>query len=131
MPGELQVLIGTAFLYWALRQAAAFGQISRAGVAWGLGNRDTPPPPAAAWVGRAERAARNLMESWPLYAALVLSAALTGKLNAVTNVGAWLFGGFRLAHAALFIAGVTHWRTLAYYGACIGMILIALQLVAN
>jgi len=51
------------------------------------GNRETPVE-CLGWVGRAQRAHRNTLESVALFGILVLVAHVTGKANEMTALGA-------------------------------------------
>lgn len=121
---ELNAMLAVGFLYWALAQVAAGGKIAVAGLAWGIGNRETEPQ-FPGWVQRCERAHRNLGESLPLFFALVVATLATRHSCGWTQLGALLFVIGRLGHAATFLVGVTGWRTLAYQLSLIGMGLMA------
>lgn len=92
------------------------GKMRAAGVGWGFGNRDTDPAPPA-WVGRAERAARNHFENLPLFAIVVLVLHVTGKHDDVSGWVAVVYCAARVAHAVLYWTGVTTLglRTIAHY----------------
>ncbi len=101
-------------------------------VEWGLplaaGNRaETPPLPE--WAERAIRAHRNMLENFPHFAALVLVAAVSGAANEATALGATLFFCARLAHAALYIAGVPWLRTAAFFTGLVGEGIILVQIL--
>jgi uncharacterized MAPEG superfamily protein len=92
------------------------------------GNRESLPPPTG-WAGRAQRAHRNMLENLLLFAALVLIAAVAGKANAMTLLGAQLFFWARLAYAVIYVAGIPWLRTGAWFVSVIGLALIFFQLV--
>jgi uncharacterized MAPEG superfamily protein len=79
--------------------------------------------------GRAQRAHRNMLESLPLFIALVLLAQVAGKTNALTLLGAQLFFWGRLAHWLIYVAGIPWLRTLAWAVSVVGLILIFAVLV--
>ena len=60
-----------------------------------------------------------------LFAALVLIAAVAGKANATTAIGATLFFWARLAYAVIYLIGIPWLRTLAWFVGVIGMAMIA------
>lgn len=128
LPLELQVLIACGFLHFGLAQLGGLAKTSSAGLAWGVGNRDTQPE-FPGWIKRTEMAQRNLGESLPLFTILVLAVLLTNQSDRWSQLGAWLFLGCRLAHAGLFIAGITGLRTLAFQLSAVGMLLVAAALV--
>lgn len=127
MPAEWTVLVAVSALYWAFGQITGVAKTRVAGTAWNRGNRETEPE-VPAWVGRTERAQRNLLESYPLFLSLVVVLSLSGKLNHLSALGASLWFACRLAHAGLFMAGITGWRTVAYLASLVGlgMMLVAL-----
>lgn len=127
MTFEFKVMLATGFLYWFLGHVGIPTKTRIAGMAWNMGNRETSPefPP---WVDRADRAQRNLLESLPLYFALAICLKSCGISNTYTQLGAWLFLGGRLAHAAIFIAGIPIIRTVAYAVAMAGLMLMAIPL---
>ncbi len=129
MTFEIKVMIGIGFLYWFLGHLAVPTKTRIAGLAWNLGNRDTEPE-FPAWVKRTERAQRNLLESLPLYFALAIACHVAGISNSWTQLGAWLFFGGRLAHALVFVAGITFVRTIAYGTAVAGLLLMGSQLLS-
>ena len=79
--------------------------------------------------GRAKRAHLNMVENMVLFTALVLIAAVAGKANAMTAMGATIFFWARLVYAGIYVAGISWVRTVAWFVSVIGMVLIALQLL--
>jgi uncharacterized MAPEG superfamily protein len=69
-----------------------------------------------------------MLESLPLFIALVLVAQIAGKTNSTTLTGAELFFWGRLAHWLIYVIGVPWLRTLAWIVSVIGLIVIFLQL---
>ena len=91
------------------------------------GNRETQAT-LHGFAGRAHRAHRNMLESLPLFIALVLMAQLIGRANATTLLGCQLFFWGRLVHWLIYLAGIPWLRTLAWVVSVVGMILIFAQL---
>ncbi len=92
------------------------------------GNRETPVE-GKGWLGRAQRAHRNILETLVLFAILVLVAHVTGKANAATAMGAAIYFWARVAHAAIYVAGITWVRSLAFGISMVGLVMILLQLL--
>jgi uncharacterized MAPEG superfamily protein len=92
------------------------------------GNRETPVE-AAGWVGRAQRAHRNILESLVLFAILVLVANVTGRANALTALGAAIYFWARLVYAVIYILGITWIRSLVFGVSMVGLVVILLQLL--
>jgi len=93
-----------------------------------VGNRETALE-ARGWVGRAQRAHRNMLESLVLFASLVLITQLVGRSNSMTTFGAALFFYSRVAYALIYWLGITWVRSLAFFVSMIGLVLILVQLL--
>lgn len=128
MTTDLWCLVWTAVLAVLIPNIYLVGRMQApGGMEWMLGNRDTPLE-AAAWVGRAVRAHANLVEGLTPFAVLVLVAHVAGKANGWTALGAEMFLVARIAHFAIYSAGVPGLRTLAFTVGVAGELLILLQL---
>ena len=93
-----------------------------------VGNRDTPVE-GKGWVGRAQRAHRNMIESLLPFAVLVLAAEVAGIANANTVLGAQLYFFGRVAYSILYLAGVPWLRTIAWAVSLAGMVILLLQVI--
>ena len=125
---ELTLLVcavGLAFLQVLVALLTAIPQVGLPAL---LGNREEMPALSGV-AGRAERAYKNMFESLLLFAALVLVAAVAGKTNAQTALGAQIFLWARLAFAVIYVVGIPVVRTLAWLVGVIGLLIIGLQLV--
>lgn len=85
-------------------------------------------PQAGGWIGRAERAHGEMLETLIPFAALVLAVAVTGKANLMSGLGAQVFFWGCAAQAALHLAGITWARSLAWAASVAGMGLVAAAL---
>ena len=125
---ELTMLLWASVLYVTQVLVAALAADMQNGLAWGVGNReDIPAVPG--WGGRAIRAHVNMAESLLPFACLVLVAYSSGRMGELSALGAQVFLVSRLAHALLYIGGVTYLRSVAYFGGLIGMGMIFVQLL--
>jgi len=121
---ELQVLmfavaLGLVQLLWAAGAARAQQDIQ-----WAAGPRDTPMP-ITGMAARLERAFWNFAETFPFFAAAVLACAVAGKLGSpLTLWGAHLYLGGRIVYAPLYAWGVPMVRTLAWFVAMIGLVMV-------
>lgn len=128
---DLRVLAYTAALALLIPVVYLIGRIrTQGGLKWGLGNRDQPPLEVPGWAKRAERAHANLTENLAPFAILVLVAHVAGEANDLTALGARIFFWARVAHAALYTAGITGLRTLAFIAGLGAEILILIQILA-
>jgi uncharacterized MAPEG superfamily protein len=123
MPLELKLLVWSVALAFILVLIAVLGALMQVGLPKLAGNREGLGD-CTGWAGRAQRAHRNLLENLILFAVLVLVAQATGRLNAMTALGAQLFFWARVAHAAIYLAGVPWLRTAAWGVSVAGLIMI-------
>jgi uncharacterized MAPEG superfamily protein len=118
------VLCALLFIPYGIAQTRVWGMK----VCWG--NRHATPP-LPAWAERGIRAHRNMLENFPHFAALVVVAHLGGAANVLSAFGAVLFFLARLAHAALYIAGISGLRTLAFFTGLASEALILSQIIRH
>ena len=127
MPLELKLLAWSVALAFVQMLVAASAATLQVGLPMLAGNRENLPK-FAGWAGRAQRAHFNMLESLVLFAALVLLAQATGRLNATTALGAQLFFWARLVYVAVYIVGVPWLRTAVWAVSIVGLLLIFFQL---
>jgi uncharacterized MAPEG superfamily protein len=84
-------------------------------------DNEAPPNPMNA---RAEKALRNFLETYGLFVALALAAAVAGKSNGLTQWGAGLYYGARIVYLPLYLIGIPQLRSLAWVVSLIGLILL-------
>jgi uncharacterized MAPEG superfamily protein len=128
MSPDLNLLVWATALTLLQAVVAAMGATSQVGLPILAGNRETLPA-IVGWAGRAQRAHRNMLENFALFAALVLVAQIAGKTNAMTALGAELFFWARLVYAVIYVVGVPWLRTGVWAVSVVGLVLIFLQLV--
>src|SRR5258708_21180145 len=124
MSPDLTYLLYSTILCFVQVLIAASGANTQVGLPKLAGNREDLPE-MVGWAGRARRAHLNMVENLLLFSALVLIAAIAGKANATTAMGAMIFFWARLAYAAIYLVGIPWLRTLAWFVAVIGMAMIA------
>jgi uncharacterized MAPEG superfamily protein len=124
MSPDLYYLLMSAVLCFVQMLIAATGANTQVGLPALAGNREGLPE-IVGWAGRARRAHLNMLENLVLFSALVLVAAVAGKANATTAMGAMIFFWARLAYALIYLIGIPWLRTLAWFVSVIGMVMIA------
>jgi uncharacterized MAPEG superfamily protein len=124
MSPDLTYLLFSTILCFVQVLIAASGANAQVGLMTLAGNREALPD-MVGWAGRARRAHLNMIENFVLFAALVLIAAVAGKANATTAMGATIFFWARLAYAVIYLIGIPWLRTLAWFVGVIGMAMIA------
>ncbi|ACY15105.1 MAPEG family protein [Haliangium ochraceum] len=127
---DLRMLVYTCFLALVMPMVYLPGRLARPAVRnWAIGNRTGEEPEAAAWVGRAVRAHRNILESLPVFGALVLVAHVSGEANETTARAAQIFFWARVAHFLVYVAGIPYLRTLVFGVSVVAEVVIALQIL--
>lgn len=129
VPGEIALLAGSALL--VIGQIVLAAQLANAqyGLRRAASARDEPPAPPKPLVGRAQRALSNLLETYPLFVAAVLSVGLTHRFDLWSLIGAHLYLWSRIAYLGLYLAGVPLLRSLVWNVALAGILIILAQLV--
>ncbi|MET4897608.1 MAPEG family protein [Sphingomonadaceae bacterium jetA1] len=77
--------------------------------------------------GRAERAFANDCETCPVFIALALGLAATGKNGGLAATGAWMRFLARVACLPLYILGIRYVRSLAYLVSMVGLALTLIR----
>jgi uncharacterized MAPEG superfamily protein len=92
------------------------------------GARDDPPRPLTGVPARLQRAQRNFLETFPLFAAAVIISHLAGRNGELTFWGVQLYFWGRVAYVPLYAMGVYMLRSIVWGVTIlgIGLILIAL-----
>jgi len=85
-------------------------------------------PPVTGVAGRLERALRNFLETFPLFAATVLVAHVVNRHSWMTVLGAWMYLVARVAYVPLYALAVPLIRSLFWNVATVGILLILLAL---
>lgn len=90
--------------------------------------RDEEGPPGVL-LGRAERALRNYLETWPAFIVLALVANLAAPGDALVWWGAVIWLGGRLLYLPLYLAGIFGLRSLVWTVSAIGLFLMFIGVV--
>ena len=128
MKPELMWLVWAVALTVVQMLVAVTGAFLQVGLPMLVGNRDNMPA-LAGWAGRADRAHHNMLENLVLFAALVLTASLSGKSNDTVVLGAQIFFWVRLVYAGVYLIGIPWLRTGVWLVSMIGLVLIFLQVL--
>jgi uncharacterized MAPEG superfamily protein len=127
MMSDSTILVLLALLTWLMLctssglriQARRAGGMERA-----FGNRDDLPEPTPL-AGRADRAAKNMVENLAMFVALMAAVHFAGKASAQATLGANIFFWSRLAFWPCYLAGIHYLRTAIWLVSLVGMALIA------
>jgi len=128
MKPELMYLTWSVLLAIVHMLITVVALFSHSGLMATVGNRANLPE-LPGWAGRAVRANRNMAENLALFAAVVLIAAVIGKNNSMTLLGAQLFFWGRIAYAVCYLGGFKWLRTLSWVVSIAGILLILWQMM--
>jgi uncharacterized MAPEG superfamily protein len=124
--GDLWYLVCSALLTWVMLLTASLLRArmwTPAGFKAALGNRDDMPEPTPI-AGRADRAAKNMVENMVLFTALLAAVRLSGVPGEALVAGASVFFWARVAYFAVYLAGIAVLRTLVWAVSIIGLCMI-------
>ena len=99
------------------------------GYVWTASSRDEAVPELTGVAGRLERALHNFVETFPLFAAAVLTTHVAATHSWMTEWGTQLYFWARVVYLALYAAGIFLLRSLVWNVATLGIVLILLSLV--
>ncbi len=125
---ELTLLGWSVVLFFVHMATQASAALRDTGLVYNAGPRDEAKP-LGVLAGRARRAFENFKETYPLFIALTLALAVTGRGGGMADTGAWLWFGGRIVYLPLYLAGVPWLRTLSFGVAVIGLVLMLVRLL--
>jgi len=129
MTTELCMLLWSAVLGLVQIALAATCSVGQRGLDWAASARDEVKPPLSGIGGRLDRARANFLETFPLFAAVVLAAQLLQHHDAMTVLGAQLYFWARLAYVPVYAAGIPYLRTLIWAVSIVGIALVLVPLL--
>ncbi len=127
MTTDARILIYSAFLTWLMLVVAALLRtrgLASGGLGAALGNRHDLPEPSPL-AGRADRAARNMLENMVLFVALLAAAHFGDAAQYRIDLGARIFFYARVAYVPVYLTGITHLRTAIWIVSLVGLGIIA------
>src|SRR5687768_624993 len=122
MTVDLQLAAFAIVLTWVMVVSASM--LKARGMKVAFGNRADAPAGNPAWIDRADRAAKNMLENLPLFLGLVAIAHLGGRHSSRVELGAHLFFWARLVYWPVYLAGIPVVRTLIWLVSIAGLALI-------
>jgi len=129
MTTELCMLLWSAVLGLVQIALAATCSVGQRGLGWAASARDEVKPPLSGIGGRLDRARANFLETFPLFAAVVLAAQLLQHHDAMTVLGAQFYFWARLAYVPVYAAGIPYLRTLIWAVSIVGIALVLVPLL--
>jgi uncharacterized MAPEG superfamily protein len=127
MPTELTLLGASTILLFVHVMIQGQTVTRDRGLAWNAGARDGEQPPLGPLAGRAARALANFQETYPVFIALALGLAVTGRTGGLGATGALLWFAARVAYVPLYLLGVPYVRSLAWVVSMLGLLLMLIR----
>ena len=123
---SFELLMLTAAVVWGFLQLVGAAQAANAqyGLRWAASPRDAEMPPLKPLPGRINRNFRNYMETFPFFAAAILTAHAAGVHNELTHWGSIAYVGGRVAYTALYVSGIPLIRSVFWNIAAFGMLAV-------
>lgn len=119
---ELQMLAWAIVLGLVHILSAAMLSTSTRGLAWNAGNREGEAKPLTGVASRLDRASRNFLETFPLFAAAVVCVVLADRDTSQTALGAQIYLWARVAYLPVYAIGVPYLRTLVWAASLWGLL---------
>lgn len=127
---EIKMLIFSVFLLLIQMVMQVIAGIIQNGIGNQLGPMDDTPG-TTGYAGRFERAYYNMLETFPVFAVLVLVVQVTESWTAATALGAQLYFWGRVFYVPAYVAGIPFVRTLIWLVSIIGMLILAWTLLGQ
>jgi len=128
---ELWMLFGAMVLGLVHLTAASFTFKAQVGNAYSVGPRDEDLRPSGV-AGRLDRAQRNFLETFAIFAAAVLMLQALGRSGGwLSEAGAVVYLAGRCLFLPLYAAGVPWLRTLSWNLATAGLVMVMAAVVAG
>jgi uncharacterized MAPEG superfamily protein len=125
---ELALLAWSVVLFFAHMIIQASAALRDTGAAYNAGPRDAGTP-VGVLAGRAQRMFDNFKETYPIFIALTLGLAVTGRGGGLADIGAWLWFGARIVYIPLYLAGVPWLRSLCWGVGTVGLVIMLTRLL--
>jgi uncharacterized MAPEG superfamily protein len=120
MSVELTLLIWSTTLFAGYIGVQSILYRMQYGIEFAASGRDVEAPPNV-WNGRAEKALRNLLETYVVFVALAVATELSGRSDTLTQWGAHIYFWARWVYLPLYIFGVQWLRSLVWCVVAIGL----------
>ncbi len=130
MTTELWLLAAVGALQFVLVATHGVYLFFSAGMAWGIGRRDTPA--IGSDLGRRiERTIVNNMESLAVFVPLIVTIQLAGLSNSLTQTSAEVYLAARITFALLYLGNVPYLRTVAWLTGQFCLVLLGYAIIAR
>jgi uncharacterized MAPEG superfamily protein len=98
------------------------------GVGYKMGYRDDSRVVRSAIAGRADRAFRNLLETFPIFAALALALVVTGRNGGLGALGAQIWIVMRILYVPLYLIQIPFARSVVWFASIFALVAMLVRL---
>lgn len=127
---ELQYLIFAIFLVLIQMVFQSVAGVLANGLMGAAGSRDDEVLTTGIG-GRFERAYYNMLETFPVFAALVLIVHVTESWDTTSAIAVQLYFWARVAYIPLYIITIPFMRTIAWVVSMVGILMLAFPLLGQ
>ena len=96
-----------------------------------MGPRDENKDVENVYVGRINRALHNVLETFPLFAALALALAVTGRTGGYAALGAQIYVWARTIYVPVYVLGIPVLRTIVWAASMAGIVMMLVALLGK
>jgi uncharacterized MAPEG superfamily protein len=120
----------TSILFWAIAlgifqlMLSVLFNVAGRGLPYGVGPRDEAPKQLGRVASRIERAYRNFLETFALFAAAVLLVQALGKPTTLSVVGAQFYIWARLLYVPAYVIAIPYTRTTCWTVSIVGIVMV-------
>ena len=109
----------------------AASELMFTGFAYAMGPRDAHKEIQNLYVGRIGRALHNMLETFPLFAALAVALAVTGRTGGNAALGAQFYVWARTLYVPAYVLGIPVLRSVIWGVSVAGIVLMLVALLAK
>jgi len=120
---ELTMLIWSTTLFGFYVGTQAILYRIQHGVEFAATGRDDEPEPNV-WNARAQKALRNLIETYPVFLALIVASIVGDRSGALTQWGSAIYLVARVIYLPLYVSGIKYVRSLVWVVSAIGLLML-------
>jgi uncharacterized MAPEG superfamily protein len=128
LPTEMVMLGISVILLLAQLFLQSVSSAFEVGGEYKAGSRDDARIVRGKFVGRADRAFRNLLETFPAFAALALALVLSGRNGGYGALGAQVWVVARILYVPLYLFHVPFVRSLAWFVSMFALVAMLIRL---
>ena len=129
LPTEIVMLVLAVVLLLVQLFMQSVSATMEMGGDYKAGPRDEPRVLQSVFAGRAERAFRNLLETFPVFAALALALVVTGRHGGYGATAAEVWVALRILYLPLYFIQIPYARSLVWFTSIFALVAMLVRLV--